>query len=163
MSEFEDGDSVKFVGKESGNSVNDIFSTKGEHIIHGSTILGKFYDTEGAMVICYYEGYVAVRYIDDCDNDVCLNFREESLELFKKDELKNNKMDIEKVKKFDKSVIAEAKKKVLEVRAEKQTEEAVVVLTELFDKKDAIEEKVSEEQEELKAISKDIKVFDVKK
>ena len=80
-----------------------------------------------------------------------------------KNELKNTKMDIEAVKKLDKDVIKAAKEKVLEDRKETQTKQAVEVLTELFNKKDAIEEKIGEEQEELNQIGEQIKVFDVKK
>ena len=152
MSELKVGDKVRIIEEQ---------SDKGKVGLIG-IIRGVERDGSGYYQIEFPEGFDG----HDCAGLIKgkrgWNVRFDKVELVK-DELKNNKMDIEKVKKFDKSVIADAKAKVLEARAEKQTEEAVVVLTELFNKKDAIEEKVSEEQEELNAIRKDIKVFDVKK
>jgi len=162
MSKFEVSDRVKFIGKYAGDNVPG-YNSEGEHIKHGSTIIGNLYGEEGGEVICYYNNDVAVEYEDSSGERVCLNFSEEYLELFRKDELKNTKMDIEGVKKLDKKIIADAKAKVLEVRAEKQTEEAVAVLTELFDRKDTIEESIGEQQKTINEISKNIKVFDVKK
>lgn len=78
------------------------------------------------------------------------------------DELKNNKMDINDVSKLDSSVVKKAKANVLKARKELQTEQAEAVLTELFNTKDAIEEKIGEDQNELDSVSEDIAVFDVK-
>ena len=71
-------------------------------------------------------------------------------------------MDVNDVSKLDKSVIKMAKANVLKARKELQTEQAEKLLTEMFDVKDAIEEKIGEDQEALNSVNKDIKVFDVK-
>lgn len=162
MSDYIKGVKVKFVGKKQGDTIPD-YDSGGNHIIHGMTRLGESYEDEGAVVVCRYRSFVAVKYTDTNDKLVCLNFREEYLELFtRKDELKNNKMDINEVKNLDKDVLKKAKANVLKARKEMQTEQAEAVLTELFDIKDAIEEKIGENQEALNSVTEDIKVFDVK-
>jgi len=78
------------------------------------------------------------------------------------DELKNNKMDMNEIKNLDKDVLKKAKANVLKARKEMQTERAEAILTELFNIKDAVEEKIGEDQEVLNSVTEDIKVFDVK-
>lgn len=166
MSEkFRIGDIVKFIDKHSGDDVPNYTIAGGHMQTHGSIIIGNIYDEEGAKVVCYYEGNVGVEYMDKNGKSVCLNFKEEVLQVFSpktENELKDKKMNIDDIKNLDKDVIKTAKANVLEARKRSQTEQAEVVLTELFGVKDAIEESIGEDQEVLKNVSEDIKVFDVK-
>lgn len=56
----------------------------------------------------------------------------------------------------------EAKKEVLEARAEKDKNEAKVFLTSIYEKKDKAEAAVEEADKELAEVSKDLKVFEKK-
>jgi len=159
---FNIGDIVKFIGKKSGEHVPE-YDINGEHIIHGMTILGKSYCEEYAEVVCFYEQYVGVKYTDKNGKIVCLNFLECYLEIVSsKNILKNENMDINEISKLDKDVIKLAKKNVLMDRKESQTRQAEAFLANLFDVKDAIEDKIGNDQANLDEVNKGIAVFDVK-
>lgn len=75
---------------------------------------------------------------------------------------KENKMDIDKIKSFDKDVLKTAQEEVLMERAERNKEEAKEVLREVLDRKDKAEAVVEDANKELKEVGADLKVFNKK-
>lgn len=119
------------------------------------------HEGQSAIVISVESSSIRIKWEDESTSTVDL--RNKSNPYVVNDELKNNKMDINEIKKLDKDVLKQAKANVLKARKESQVEQATEVLTDMFSFKDSIEEKIGIDQEALNEVVEDIKVFDVKR
>lgn len=71
-------------------------------------------------------------------------------------------MGIEELQGFDKDVLSEANLNVEEERKEIQIKRAKEILKEILERKDVVEFNLNREQENLKEINKELKVFEKK-
>jgi len=121
----------------------------------------KRHDGESATIMEVEESSIQIKWEDETTSSIY--FDGEANPYIVNNKLKNNKMDINDIKKLDKAILKKAKDNVLNARKEMQREQAEELLTELFNVKDAVEESIGENQGVLNDVLEDIKVFDVKK
>ena len=86
---FKVGDRVRFIGKQSGDSIpNWATHITSRYIKHGSVTLGKNYDIDLAKVVGLLNDYIFVEYEDKDFNKVCLAFESNCLELIESSDSK---------------------------------------------------------------------------